>query len=175
MSTFLNVIFGVAALSVVVLLPRKLAGGRRLFLLRVLFPSWRFFESIGVVSKLYVRVVDGEGGYQNWVPALKAPRVSWPNLFFNPRGNLYFAKQSAVEHLVSEIEDGQESGSPIENSLAYALVREIACDSVRSGVASDCRSLNVPNGFQFKVALLDESGVEEDLMISPTLGVGGSS
>ncbi|MBU6374529.1 MAG: hypothetical protein KGQ59_00895 [Bdellovibrionales bacterium] len=162
-------------LSLVVALPRTVVGGRRLFLVRVLFPSWRFFESIGVVARLYVREVDGERGYQNWTPALKAPPLSWSNLFFNPHGNLYFAQQSAVEHLVSEIEESEEGGSLIEHSPAFALVHSIARDSIRSGVASANGSLSFSNGFQFKVSLLDEDGVEEDLMISPLLSARVSS
>jgi len=168
------VLIAIAAISTVVLLPRLQVRSRRLFLLRVLCPSWRFFENIGVNSRLEVRWREAGGSWTEWRDALVAPQRSWTALFHNPFGNLHFAKQSAVEHLVSEAE---LRSNGIAESVPYAIVRRIAEECVRnlnSGTpsadvrhSSDAAAWAAAPDFQFKIVQVDAAdGGCEDFLIS---------
>ncbi len=159
---FWPILIALAAISAVVLLPRLQVRSRRLFLLRVLFPSWRFFENIGVNSWLQVRSRASEGEWTEWQNALTPPLRSWTAILHNPEGNLYFARQSAVEHLVAEAEARPDS---VAESVAFAVVRRIAEESVSSG-------LNSPNGeLQFKIVQRDAAcGEDEDFLVSSVHG-----
>jgi hypothetical protein len=161
-SRLLPLLIAIAAISLVVLLPRLQVRSRRLFLLRVLFPSWRFFENIGVTSWLQVRSRTSEGEWAEWQNALTPPRRSWTAIFHNPEGNLSFARQSAVEHLVAEAEARPDS---VAATVAFAVVRRIAEESVSSGLDS-------PNSeLQFKLVHCDAaSGEIEDFLVSPVHG-----
>lgn len=161
----LPVLIAVAAISIVVLLPRLQVRSRRLFLLRVLFPSWRFFENIGVNSLLQVRSRASEGRWTEWQNALAHPRRGWGAVFHNPYGNLIFARQSAVEHLVSEAELQSEK---LSDSVAYAVVTKIAEESVQMRWNSDSAAPSAPiSEFQFKIVQRDAaSGESEDFLVS---------
>ena len=169
-----------------VLLPRARAGGRRLFLLRVLFPSWRFFESIGVVPRLYVRASTVAGEWGDWTPALRPPSRGLWNLVLNPRGNLHFARQSAVEHLVSEAEGEIEAAGPdatawtstvaarIQDRPSYLIVQSIAEECVRFRGEHGAEPQHLISAFQFKIANVDDNGIEEDFLLSPSHALSGA-
>jgi hypothetical protein len=162
---FWPVLIAIAAISVVVLLPRLQVRSRRLFLLRVLFPSWRFFENIGVNSQLHVRWREVDAPWSEWREALVAPQRRWTALFHNPDGNLHFAKQSAVEHLVSEAELRPDG---LSESVPYSIVRRIAEGSVLDLAVRSARI----SEFQFKIVQLDSAdGSFEDFLVSGEQGV----
>ncbi len=85
------------------------------------------------------------------------------NLFINPDGNLYLAKQTLLETLVNESQEISEKQSHnILNSSTYKLV----CEWVR-GLAKANDTLK--HSFQFKIiAKLDAEtdNSEEDVFIS---------
>jgi hypothetical protein len=152
------VLLALAAISFVVLLPRLQVRSRRLFLLRVLFPSWRFFENIGVNSKLQVRWREASGAWGEWRDGLRPPPRAWSAVFHNPRGNLHFARQSAVEHLVAEA----EQGGALSESVAYTVVARLAQESVlESAMHAGVEE------FQFKIQHCDaRDGSCEDFLVS---------
>ena len=174
-SPLFKVALAIAVFSLVVFLPRKLVGGRRLFLLRVLFPSWRFFESIGVVPSLYVRACDREGLSGEWHLALRPQPRGLSRVIFNPWGNLHFARQSAVEHLVSEAEGelGGQGGPQvqIDQTAAYRVVRAISREAVFGGLGAVAQAQSVGQ-FQFKISCRDENGLEQDFLLSPVIPLG---
>ncbi|MEN9723394.1 MAG: hypothetical protein RJB38_1380 [Pseudomonadota bacterium] len=108
------------------LLPRRSVGGRRWFYLRVLFPSWRFFESLGTTARLEIRTRHEDLGWGAWRPAIKIPERGWLSWVLNPAGNRAFAEQSAVEHLVSEVESHELVPEALLQSVTYQVVQRIA-------------------------------------------------
>ncbi len=164
MNSVLWLILAVLAFSGVVLLPRLQVRSRRLFLLRVLFPSWRFFETIGVVPRLEVRTRGPDGEWQAWQRALRPPRRDWSTVVFNPAGNLHFARQSAVEHLVSEAEAHEGPPEWLTSSSSYRIVQTLAKEAASGS-----------EWFQFKIVQVDTDGTQEDFLVSAEMSVAGVS
>ena len=117
-------------------------------LLRVLIPSWRFFETAGWLPELSMRF---EGEW-DWHPVLAPPPRRWRHLFFNPEGNLHLALQTTVERLVIEINELPEGQSLAADSPLYRIVRNL------------CASRAGGRPFQFKI-----TGEGENLLVSPVL------
>jgi hypothetical protein len=68
-------------------------------LLRVLIPSWRFFDELGEVSRLYYRFGTEPSKLGPWILyAKKSRRTAWC-LFFNPEENLYHANIRLIAEL----------------------------------------------------------------------------
>jgi len=104
---------------------------------RVLVPTWRFFDSIGVHPELFVRA-NGE-----WLPALIRPKLRWYSLFFNPAYNRYHACNNLLERLILEL---AEESQQIEGLVSYRLVEDLAKQFV----------LKIPNfmgSFEFKISI----------------------
>ncbi|HMN68398.1 MAG TPA: hypothetical protein PKC28_07650 [Bdellovibrionales bacterium] len=86
--------------------------------LRILIPSWRFFDDLGAVPRLEIREDGGE-----WRAfAYRAPAFSWSQLFFNPTGNLNHAIGNLLNRLMLEDEPG--------HTPTYALVEALARESL---------------------------------------------
>lgn len=83
---------------------------------RILIPTWRFFDSVGIHPELFVRV----GG--EWLPAVPRPKMHWYSLFFNPEYNRYHACNNLLERLILELAEG----SAIEQLVSYKLVEDLA-------------------------------------------------
>ncbi len=89
--------------------------------LRVLVPSWRFFDSVAAPLALWV---ESEG---TWC------EVGFPHeygLLCNPRGNLSLFLYSTLERLVREL--GEDPVNP-EQLTTYLLVQNLAAQEVRAG------------------------------------------
>lgn len=95
-------------------------------LLRVLIPSWRFFDDVGHVSKLYYQI----GPYGPWQPCFQPQQRHWYQLFLNPHTNLRMALNSIVERLSMEISDLDEN--KISESITYQLVENLVRHQVKS-------------------------------------------
>lgn len=95
--------------------------------LRVLLPSWRFFDRAVRSPRLWLRRDDGP-----WLE-VAAPRPTPWRWAFAPASNLALAEQSSVEHLVAHIEELEaaedeiaDDASAIIESIPYRLVDAIA-------------------------------------------------
>lgn len=97
--------------------------------LRALLPSWRFFDRAVAAPALLVRIADGP-----WQPLPVPPRRFWC-WAFAPAGNLALAYQSAVEQLVAqidELDDSTDHDDPkITSLVGWALVNDIARGAAR--------------------------------------------
>lgn len=83
--------------------------------LRILFPTWKFFNRLGTVPELLYRM----NGQVEWTPAFVKPNRTFFNLFLNPEGNLYLAKQSLVERLLY---DSQRTKN-LEKEISFQLLK----------------------------------------------------
>lgn len=122
--------------------------------LRALLPSWKFFDRVAMPPRLYVRAVGGE-----WQPIAAPPRRVW-SWAFSPRGNLALADQSAVEHLVADVDELDPSldhdAPAIVGLVSYQLVARIA-------------RVYAPAGrWQWKI-VVDREGEISDYLVSPEL------
>jgi hypothetical protein len=85
--------------------------------LRVFFPSWRFFGSLGSVPKLFYRLSQNA----NWIQVpTKPPPRKISQILLNPEGNLYLAKLALIDQFLDELNDctpEQTKTLPILKSL----------------------------------------------------------
>lgn len=119
--------------------------------LRLFIPSWRFFDQIGTISKLYYRVNLGDG-YMPWRICLEKPKRHVFNLLLNPNGNFYLPCLALVDRLVSE-----EVTSNIQNTISYRLVENLVRHTILD------QNLKAKS-FQFKVQIASENQVEDFLI-----------
>lgn len=85
---------------------------------RILIPTWRFFDSVGISPELLVFSDNA------WRPFLARPKLHWYSLFFNPRGNFYHAYNNLLERLIVEMADG---GDPAQ-LVSFALIKDLVGD-----------------------------------------------
>lgn len=149
-------------LALVALLPRAEVRHPLVSLVRVLVPSWRFFDDLQVTPTLLVRVArDGET-FGEWAPVLAPPRRSLIHLVWNPAGNLLLAQQSLLERLLMDVGEWDERGADGPESLvSYQLVLNLvqatlAADGVRGGTCQ----------FKLVESTGETGGVGGDLVIS---------
>lgn len=98
-------------------------------LLRLLFPSWAFFDAVTDVPLLEVRTWTPSGAPTVWMAATVAPRRGWRHILFNPEGNEHLAVQAVVDRFAVECETG------IHDDVTRALVEQIAARAVRGACA----------------------------------------
>ncbi|HTV20970.1 MAG TPA: hypothetical protein VMG12_19930 [Polyangiaceae bacterium] len=128
-----------AALAIMVWLPRHGVRAKSWALFRCLLPSWRFFEQIERVPALRYRVaarVEGEphDDWSDWHDALSAPRRPLSSLWLNADGNLHLASRSLIEHLVADLEALDELGQAAEQLVSYRLVCALVERRVRAAL-----------------------------------------
>jgi hypothetical protein len=93
-------------------------------LLRVLLPSWRFFEDIELGPRLWVRVRQAGHGFSEWQLALRMPQRGPGSLLLAAETNGVLAQQSLVEELWSELDGLELDAAP--RLVSYQLVQSIA-------------------------------------------------
>lgn len=153
-------------LALVALLPRAEVRHPLVSLVRVMVPSWRFFDDLQVTPTLLVRVArDGEA-FGEWAPVLSPPRRSMVHLVWNPAGNLLLAQQSLLERLLMDVGEWDEHGAAgPETLVSYQLVLNLVLSRVRAALAAD----GVQHAIcQFKLveSAGEGGGVGSDLVIS---------
>jgi len=128
---------------------RRTVGGRRLSLMRALFPSWRFFDRLEQVPKVFFRSRLHGGDFGPWTALfLPSPRPL-RSLILNPQGNLEFAYHSLVELAVSDLNESRDAAEFSESVSMKLLVR-----MVRS-VLTEKHRLPASSEFQFKISIID--------------------
>jgi hypothetical protein len=96
-------------------------------LLRLLFPTWAFFERPHAPPLLEV-LVSATNGDAVWQPAFTSSPRRWWNLFINPLGTLVLAQQTHVERLYELCSDEASR----EFIAAWRVVRNISERAVRA-------------------------------------------
>ncbi len=120
-------------LAAVAMLPRLEVQHPAIALVRVLIPSWRFFDDISESPLLLARVANPDAPFGPWLPVLHPPRRALRDVLWNPGGNLALACNALVEHLVADLADFDESGAiRAEELVSYQLVLNL----VRSTLAA---------------------------------------
>lgn len=146
------------------MLPRLEVQHPAIALVRVLIPSWRFFDDISESPLLLARVANPAAPFGPWLPVLHPPRRALRDVLWNPGGNLALACNALVEHLVDDLADFDESGAiRAEELVSYQLVLNLVRSTLaaRSQPATGIR-------LQFKLAerASTTTSTPSDVMIS---------
>lgn len=100
--------------------------GRAIYLLRALFPSWKFFEDICDLPVLYYRIsYQGQefGEWQACFDKLKRQPIS---ILYNPEGNFQLACNGLLQQLESDIEELDPAKSDeFAMSVSYQLTKQM--------------------------------------------------
>jgi hypothetical protein len=103
-----------------------------LTLLRVLLPSYRFFDDVFEAPTLRVRAGDVPGAGE-LVPALSPPARRARQWIWNPEGNLHLAHVSLLERLVNDLADaGPIAHSDARGLPAHRMVEWLAQERVEA-------------------------------------------
>ena len=147
---------------ILVLAKRRYFNSRLLQLLRIFFPSWRFFEDIDEPPQLYYRTGTEPNSFTHWRPCIEKIERKWHQLFLNAQGNTVLAYQTLLHQLIDEIAElPDEERKDLEKKVSYQLAKRLA-------------RLSIPHPylhthFQFKLC----SGAD-DLLISPSYSLENS-
>jgi hypothetical protein len=166
---------------------RRHIGSRRLSLFRALFPSWRFFDRLEHVPKIYVRVrvslaeenEKSSDAWSEWRPLFKRWSRSLVNLYYNPQGNLEFAYHSLTEQLISDLNEfadtaaGSDFSTTVSCRLAERMVRSVLLQNQDDFfVADGGADVGIGRGaeFQFKISVIDiltQQPIDDILVSAP--------
>lgn len=142
------------------------------WLLRVLVPSWRFFEAEDARFLLEVRTWREGEAPSPFLPAMPAAaRGTWSWLF-SPEHNLRLFCHDLIERFVFELaERGPLAQSELEKLASYQCVLEIV-----RWFLGDARAVSVPfsrgdrgsdEKFQVRLVSIREDDAREELFVSP--------
>lgn len=94
-------------------------------LFRILFPSWRFFEGLTPIPKIFYRVSPNNKNYGEWLPLIiqNNPQRSIQNLFHNAQENLQLTYQAQIEQVVNDIAElPSDSELDLTSLTSYKIV-----------------------------------------------------
>lgn len=127
--------------------------GRAAGLLRVLVPSWRFFEDICEQPSLYIRTGVSPTQMGPWRECLPVASPQVLELVSNPDGNLALACKGVLEQLLAD--SALMNAEQLHHSVSYRLTRQLVIYFQR------------PQGyFQFKLCAAWPGEEPEDVVIS---------
>jgi hypothetical protein len=86
-------------------------------LFRVLVPSWRFFDELGDINRLYYRYGADRDRLGKWMGYSEEPKRNPGTLFLNPRGNLHLANIALLSDLPAT--------SPLIGNLVRLKIAEV--------------------------------------------------
>lgn len=137
---------------------------RLLGLLRVLLPSWRFFDDVAGSPTLLIRCGARGGELGPWqAVSLAAARHSAGSLFLSPRGNLALAHHTLLEQLLSDVADLDErlatgaAADAVPLLVSYRLVTRLARAKLAPNEARAREpGVTAPSYFQFKLTLFHD-------------------
>ncbi len=137
------ILFWVFVVFVLFFLVPSIRMGQASVLFRSWIPSWRFFENLGTVPVLFVRVQSNasliEGAH--WVEALMPPqRKSMLGLLLNPEGNRFHAYETLIRSYSLEP----------ENEVLRSQIQRLA---LQEALRVDSKA----KAYQYKIALREQS------------------
>jgi hypothetical protein len=98
-------------------------------LLRLLFPTWAFFDRVTEVPLLQARVTAHDGTPGPWRDVMQAPPRTWRSALYHPEGTAHLALQGAVDRLAVSCHQGEP------DDVSRDLVAAIAERQVRAWIA----------------------------------------
>jgi len=137
-----------------------------LFFFRAFFPSWVFFTQANSEISLQVRYQQGAevGSWEDLTPQIQR-RAG--NLFWNPTNNFLHACHNSLHHLLTDVNDLEDtSEEKIESLASYKVVKNMVAFLLQSkGVSL--------KAYQFRLVVRDPSflsGKSQTFLISPQYG-----
>lgn len=115
-----------------------------LHLVRVIFPSWNFFDQLGYSFKLYFRTQPN----QHWEYVDLSCQMKPVSFFFNPKANYLLAQVSVIEHFAQEVQSLK--ADQIQNSTLYKMIRSMVLDYLQH------QKIDF-NKAQFKIETVDQN------------------
>lgn len=143
-------------------------------LFRVLFPSWRFFETLQPIPRIYFRVGTGRLDHSAWKPLLiPSPPRRLRHLFHNPEENLRLAFQVQVEQLLNDIAESEPTSEfEFEKLPAFHIVSTQVRELILAQTTLPIKF------YQFKIGVIEFNGSLNktqpewtDSILSPALEV----
>jgi hypothetical protein len=135
-------------------------------LLRLLFPSWAFFDRVTEVPRLELQTFDERGGPSSWREALTAPPRTPLALVYHPHGTAHLAQQSAVERFAVGAE--RQEFDAVARDVVAAIARRALSPATATSwrwrvVAVDHTALSVPRVlFESDVQFVDTGAAVRD-------------
>ena len=86
--------------------------------LKLLFPSWEFFDEATLPPTLQCRRFPCQGEPGSWIDVVQPPPRRWWNLLFNAKGTETLAAQSLVERWYTELIELGEHAPTYQQTLA---------------------------------------------------------
>jgi hypothetical protein len=141
------------------------------WLLRVLVPSWRFFEAEDARFLLEVRTWREGEAPSPFLPAVPtAARGRWAWLF-SPEHNLRLFCHDLIERFVFELaEHGPLAESELEKLASYQRVLEVVrwfLEDARAVSLTLSRGERGSERFQVRLVAIREDDAREELFVSP--------
>lgn len=138
-----------------------------MFIFRIFFPSWKFFDDSGVIYALKYRVCTKIEEMESapWAACPPKLKRSWYQLMVNPKGNIALACDSVIQHLSASINEVIDSDSQFQlsDSASYKVAQNM--------VLYFCRQTEHDYRFyQFKLTEQNHDTTYTDVMISPIYG-----
>jgi len=100
--------------------------------LRILFPSWKFFDRIGPVATLFYQLSGSDS--TKWVACLSPPKRSFLHLLLNSTGNIYLAQQGLVDRLVMDINkmsNAETGADKITHTTSYQMILRLVINTIK--------------------------------------------
>ncbi len=131
--------------------------GKTIYLLRALFPSWKFFEDVCQLPVLYYRFAREGEEFCEWQNCFQKPKRHLSAVIFNPQGNLLLACNGLLQQLESDIEELDASkADKFDQSVSYRLTKNLVIYQV-----SKQHQCHAGFRYQFKVASLMQGSTDE--------------
>lgn len=134
-------------------------------IVRILFPSWRFFEEPTPLPEISYRLL-GPSESSEWRGLLSSPPRSARTLLYNPRGNLALAEHTLLQQIESDIADlpPDTDAAEFERSVSFRLAENL----VRFVLS---QSAGIPDGssVEFRLTRPAPTGEPEAFLISRPL------
>ncbi len=167
-SAWIWVIFFAVVLGLTRLKPRYFKH-RAFLLFRVFLPSWRFFEDMGEVPKLYFRFGIEDGALGEWLAVEQPESRGLGSLFLNARGNLFLAGNSLVEQLLGDVAELSQAGevrvSQLRKTVSYRLLGRWVVWQLRARADFETNKAKMTS-YQFKISIVLYGALMEDLLFS---------
>lgn len=145
------------------LLPRREVGSRGVRLLRVCFPSWRFFGDPGLQVQVLWRVHEDAQPPMDWQPAMTSATRRPTSLLWNPRATLRLAEESIVRDALADIDQRDAAaGDSIEEFTSFQLLRALAEAKIDARLSKDQLTARDDGSIQYEFLVRSRSADEDD-------------
>lgn len=139
-------------------------GGKKVNLFRAFFPSWKFFEDVGPVPRLFYKVTMQGQASTDWLPCWHQQQRKISHLFLNAETNYLLTCGSLLNQLVTELEEIDDAQlDSFTQSVSYQLTQRL----VQEHIEQQHHNYKVTQ-YQFKVSAQLPLNLEfQDIFISP--------